>query len=414
MANTQPVRGTKDLFGEDFARHHAVIEAARKITSRYGFSQMSTPIFEFTEIFSRGMGETSDVVSKEMYTFKDKGGESLTLRPEGTAGVVRAYLSNGLKQHLPVKVFYAGPMFRYERPQKGRYRQFHQAGIELLGVAKPQADVEVLAAGMDFLEELGLKENVVLEINSLGDTESRNAYKEKLVSYLEGFKDKLSDDSLERLYKNPLRILDSKEECDKEIVENAPILTDSLNEESTAYFNEVKQGLDALKIPYKVNPKLVRGLDYYCHTAFEFVTTELGSQGTVLAGGRYDGLVEMMGGSPTPGVGWACGIERLSMMVKNVPAKTRPIAVVPVGGDVQIKAMEIAHNIRQAGFSVDQSYAGNMGKRMKKANKYDCCAAVIIGSNELEAGKVTIKDFDSGDQKEIEFDSLIEELGIYK
>lgn len=414
MANIQPVRGTHDLFGEDFVRHHTVIEKAREITSKYGFGEMVTPIFEFTEIFARGMGETSDVVSKEMYSFSDRGGESLTLRPEGTAGVVRAYISNGLKQHLPIKAFYAGPMFRYERPQKGRQRQFHQAGVELLGVANPQADIEILAVAQDYLESLGLKENIVLEINSLGDSQSREEYKEKLVSYLSKHKDKLSKDSIERLDKNPLRILDSKDEGDKEIVKDAPLLTDNLNQESKEYFEEVKKGLGELGIAYEVNPKLVRGLDYYCHTAFEFVTTELGAQGTVLAGGRYDGLVEMMGGSPTPGIGWACGVERLAMMIKNIPQKKRPIAVVPVGKDVNLQAMKIAYELRRAGFVVEQAYAGNMGKRMKKANKINAISAVIIGSNELEEGKVTIKDFDSGEQKEVEFSKLEEELSCYK
>lgn len=410
MAKIQNVRGTYDVYGETKRKMKKVVSTGSEVVEKYGFEEIETPIFEFTEVFSRNLGETSDVVTKEMYCFQDRGGESLTLRPEGTAGVVRSFVSEGMQQNLPVKLYYAGPMFRYERPQKGRQRQFTQFGCELLGVETPQADIEVISMAYEFVEKLGLEGNVVVEINSLGDQESRDAYRTKLVEYLRGHIDELSGDSKERLEKNPLRVLDSKEECDKEVVANAPLYCDSLNEASKNFFNEVLKGLDSLGIKYRINNRLVRGLDYYSHTVFELVTDKLGAQGTVLAGGRYDGLVEQMGGGAVAGIGWACGVERLSMLLEADVSLPRPVAVIPVGDDTNAKAVEIAYLLRKAGYRVEQSYSGNLKKRMMKANKANAYKAVIIGSDELAKNEVTIKDLDSGEQKNVAINHIVEEI----
>lgn len=410
MAKVQCVRGTYDLYGAAKRKMKKVIAVGSAVVEKYGFDEIETPIFEFTEVFARNLGDTSDIVTKEMYCFEDKGGESLTLRPEGTAGVVRAFVSEGMQQNLPVKFYYHGPMFRYERPQKGRQRQFTQFGVELLGVETPQADIEVISMAYEFLQNLGLNGQVTVEINSLGDAESRDAYREKLVAYLKAHLSELSEDSKNRLERNPLRILDSKEECDKAVIENAPRYADSLNETSKKFFADVLHGLDILGIKYRVNDRLVRGLDYYSHTVFELTTDKLGAQGTVLAGGRYNGLVAQMGGGDVAGIGWACGVERLSMLLDEDVAMPRPVAVIPVGDDTQEKAMEIAYKLRLAGFSVEQSYSGNMKKRLIKANKVNAYKAVIIGSDEAAAGTVTLKDLDEGSQKTVSMTDLIKEL----
>ena len=410
MSKMQNVRGTYDLYGEAKRKAKKVVSVGSQIVEKYGFEEIETPIFEFTEVFSRNLGDTSDIVTKEMYCFQDRGGESLTLRPEGTAGVVRSFISEGMQQNLPVKLYYTGPMFRYERPQKGRQRQFTQFGCELLGVETPQADIEVISMAYEFIENLGLTGNVTVEINSLGDTESRNAYRTKLVAYLKEHYDELSEDSKNRLDKNPLRVLDSKEECDKQVVANAPLYADSLNDASKTFFNVVLKGLDDLGIKYRVNNRLVRGLDYYSHTVFELVTDKLGAQGTVLAGGRYDGLVEQMGGGKVAGIGWACGVERLSMLLEQDTSLPRPIAVIPVGEDTQNEAIKIAYKLRRAGFRVEHSYSGNLKKRMMKANKVNAYLAVIIGSDELAAQKVTLKDLDKGEQKTVALADLLKEI----
>ena len=410
MVKLQNVRGTNDLYGDDKRKAKTVIATAEKTVERYGFEEIETPIFEFTEVFQRNLGDTSDIVTKEMYCFQDRGGESLTLRPEGTAGIVRAFVSNGMQQNLPVKMYYHGPMFRYERPQKGRQRQFTQFGVELLGVETPQADIELIAMAYEFLENLGLDGAVTVEINSLGDEESRNNYREKLVEYLKGFYDELSEDSRIRLEKNPLRILDSKDEDDKKIIEGAPKYEDSWNESSKEFFAKVLRGLDLLGIKYKVNNRLVRGLDYYSHTVFELTTDKLGAQGTVLAGGRYDNLVEQMGGGKICGIGWACGVERLAMLLEKAEEKARPIAVVPLGDDTFEEALKVAYRLRKAGFTVEHSYSGNIKKRMMKANKVNAFAAVIIGSDELQRGVYTLKNLDSGEQKEIKIADLEKEI----
>lgn len=410
MSKIQNVRGTYDLYGAAKRKMKKVVYEASAVVEKYGFEEIETPIFEFTEVFARNLGDTSDIVTKEMYCFSDKGGESLTLRPEGTAGVVRAFVSNGMQQNLPVKFYYVGPMFRYERPQKGRQRQFTQFGVELLGVEAPQADVEVISMAYEFLEKLGLSGQVTVEINSLGDSESRDAYRAKLVAYLKEHYDELSEDSKARLERNPLRVLDSKEECDKAVVENAPLYADSLNEASKEFFAKVLHGLDLLGIKYRVNNRLVRGLDYYSHTVFELTTDKLGAQGTVLAGGRYNGLVAQMGGGDVAGIGWACGVERLAMLLDKDVEISRPVAVIPLGEDAEDKALEISNQLRRAGFRVEQSYSGNMKKRMAKASKVNAFKAVIIGSDELAKGEATLKDLDSGEQKNVEFNHLIEEI----
>jgi histidyl-tRNA synthetase len=391
-------------------RHRAVSETARTVAARYGFEEMATPIFEFTEVFQKPIGETSDIVSKEMYSFADRGGEHVTLRPENTAGVVRAVLSNGLTQSAPLKFFYSGPMFRYERPQKGRFRQFHQIGVELIGVAQPQADIETIAAGARILDALGVLGRTELELNTLGDTETRRLYREQLVSYYAGFRDRLSEDSLRRLETNPLRILDSKDPGDIAINVEAPEFHRHLNAPSSAFFDAVKRGLDALGIAYRLNPRLVRGLDYYTHTAFEFVTRDLGAQGTVMGGGRYDGLVGLMGGPEMAGVGWAAGIERLAMLIDEPAVAERPVAIIPVGDSAEPVALRLAEELRRAGLSVDQSYSGNLGKRMKRANKIAARFAVLLGDDELARGVAGLRDLDSGAQEEVPLAGLRDRL----
>ncbi len=414
MTSLNPVRGTQDILPEEGRLYRRVEETAFEVAERYGFGEITTPIFEFTEVFSRTLGDTSDIVTKEMYTFEDKGGDQITLRPEGTAGVARAFISNGLQQNLPLKLFYRGPMFRYERPQKGRRRQFRQVGVEILGVATPQADIETISIAQTFLEELGLKDYIKLELNSLGDTDSRSAYCDELVKYLSDHQDKLSKDSLERLDRNPMRILDSKDEGDQAVVVNAPRLQDNLNEASQSFFEDLCEGLTKLGIVFEHNTNLVRGLDYYCHTAFEFKTSDLGAQGTVLAGGRYDGLVDQMGGPETPGIGWAAGVERLSLLLDDGAEAKRPIAVIPVGDKAESEAMVVTEMLRKKGYRVDLGYSGNLKKRMKRANRLNAVAAVLLGEDELTRNVGTLRNMDSGEQKEVSLETLEDHLALYK
>ena len=399
MPELQPARGTQDLLPETMRRHRRVSDTAREQARLYGFAEIATPVFEFTEVFARPIGEHTDIVAKEMYTFNDRGGEEITLRPENTAGVVRAVLSNGLTQSTPLKFFYSGPMFRYERPQKGRFRQFHQIGVELLGVAQPQADVEVIALGHRILQALGIGNRVTLDINTLGDPESRARYRGALVDYYTQHRAELSEDSQRRLDSNPLRILDSKDPGDIGINGSAPAFGLYLNEPSREFFARVKDGLGLLDIECRENPRLVRGLDYYTHTVFEFVTTDLGAQGTVLAGGRYDGLVEVMGGPAMPGVGWAAGIERLAMLIGEPPALARPIALVPLGEAAERAALKLGEALRDAGLVVELTYSGNLQRRMRRADRIGARAAVLIGDNELAQNAATLRDLDSGAQE---------------
>ncbi len=410
MRPLQPVRGTQDLLPEAARRHRQVSETARAAAELYGYVEMATPIFEFTEVFARPIGEHTDIVAKEMYTFTDRGGEEVTLRPENTAGVVRAVLSNGLVQSVPLKFFYSGPMFRYERPQKGRFRQFHQIGVELIGVAQPQADIEVIALGRRILDALGIGDLVVLELNTLGDSESRGAYRRALVSYFSARASELSEDSQRRLERNPLRIFDSKEEIDQRVARDAPAFADYQNAESRRFFDRVRAGLDRLSIVYRMNPRLVRGLDYYTHTAFEFVTAKLGAQGTVMGGGRYDGLVEMMGGPALSGIGWAAGIERLAMLIAEPPPPPRPIAVVPIGEAAEEAALTLAEVLRNNGCSVDLGYSGSVARRMRRANNVNARVAVLIGEEEIARNVVALRDLDSGEQTEVPMDLSLSEL----
>lgn len=401
MADLQPVKGTHDLLPDAMRLQRQIEETARQTAELYGYEHMATPIFEFTEVFRRTLGDTSDIVTKEMYTFETKGGDQVTLRPENTASVARAFISEGLAQHAPLKYFYSGPMFRHERPQKGRLRQFHQFGIELIGVAEPQGDVEIIACGAATLKALDLEGQITLELNTLGDPDSRAAYRAVLVEYFSDHADALSDDSRDRLGRNPLRILDSKDQRDRRLVADAPVFSDYLNEQSQAFFDAVCGGLKALGVPYRINTRMVRGLDYYCHTAFEFTTDALGAQGTVMAGGRYDGLIAQMGGTPTPGVGWAAGIERLAMLTRNKAARPRPVALVPIGAAAEARALGLAETLRAAGLRVEMGYGGNIKKRMKFANKIHARAAVLIGDDELARDTATVKNLDTGNQHEV-------------
>lgn len=397
----QSVRGTQDLLPDMCRAFRTIDDLAYQTSCLYGYEEIATPIFEFSDVFHRTLGETSDMVSKETYTFQDRGGDSLTLRPEGTAGIARAFISNGMAQNLPLKLYYNGPMFRYERPQKGRYRQFHQIGVECLGLDTPTADVECLALAFDILNKIGLMGRIQLEINSLGDPESRKTHRDLLVSYLKDFEKDLSPDSQTRLQKNPLRILDSKDAGDQKILLNAPLLKNCLNQFSQDFFGQVLEGLDTLKIPYKKSDRLVRGIDYYTHTVFEFITTDLGAQGAVLAGGRYDGLIEQMGGPKTSGVGWASGVERLALLLD--PARTqsqlRTVAVISADDRADKKCLELSHQLRLKNLRVEMPGSGNIGKKMKRANKVGAHFAVIIGETELQSGTVTLKDLGTGEQK---------------
>ena len=401
MSRLQPARGTADLLPVSMAKHRLVIDAARTASTRYGFQEMATPIFEFAEVFSRPLGESSDIVTKENYSFADRGGEILTLRPENTAGVVRAMISGGLTQSLPLKYFYAGPMFRYERPQKGRMRQFHQVGIEYLGPNDALADAEIIACGARFLASLGVLDDCELHLNSLGDSDSRAAYRAALIAYLEKFADQLSDDSKTRLAVNPLRILDSKDAGDCAILQDAPRLQDYLNDVSKAHFADLTAALDGVGVAWVFDPLLVRGLDYYCHTAFEFVTTSLGAQGTVLGGGRYDGLAEMLGGPKVAGVGWAAGVERLSMLVETASVNNPKVAILTADDGAHQAAFRLAEQLRDAGIDIDLPTSGAMGKKLKKAHKAGIRTVVIMGSDELAKNTVQLRNLNDGRQQEL-------------
>ena len=401
MDALQPVRGTADLMPEAKAGHNQVIGTASQIASHYGFHDMATPIFEFTEVFSRPLGESSDVVSKETYSFEDRGGTSLTLRPENTAAVMRAILSNSLTQTLPQKLFYAGPMFRYERPQKGRMRQFHQIGVEFIGSASPVADAEVIACGAQILEALGVLSKTRLHLNSLGDTQSRSDYREALVAYFTRYSADLSPDSQRRLTSNPLRILDSKDEGDRKLLAEAPRLGDYLNDISKSHFDQLTNLLDKAGISWHHDPLLVRGLDYYCHSAFEFITDALGAQGTVMGGGRYDGLAEMLGGPHLPAVGFAAGVERLALLLGQQSLPAPDLALIIADDDARDIGFSLAQACRHKGLNVDMPLSGNMGKKLKRASKMGARFAAIIGSDEMAAGAVTLRHLSDGTQNSL-------------
>ncbi|HEY0413970.1 MAG TPA: histidine--tRNA ligase [Allosphingosinicella sp.] len=404
----QRVRGTQDIWGEDADRFQAVVEAFERVRRLYGFRRVEMPVFEATEVFSRAIGETTDIVSKEMYTFPDRGGDSLTLRPEFTAGICRAYLSEGWQQLAPVKIATHGPAFRYERPQKGRYRQFHQLDAEIIGAAEPASDVELIAMGAQLLAELGIGARVELKLNTLGDPETRDAWRAALVAYFRRHTADLSHESRARLEKNPLRILDSKEHQDWPIVDAAPVVDDFLTAEASAYFARVTAGLDAAGIAWTRDPRLVRGLDYYRHTAFEFVTDDLGAQSAVIAGGRYDGLIESMGGPFTPAVGWAAGIERLAMLIAPPPPPRMDAALIPLGAAAEEAAIAIAANLRRAGIACEMAYKGNMKRRMQKADASGARYAIILGDDELAKGEAAVKDLRTGEQRNVKLGEVAE------
>ncbi|MXO62861.1 histidine--tRNA ligase [Qipengyuania oceanensis] len=386
----QAIRGTQDIFGADADAFAFVVETFERVRKLYRFRRVEMPVFEKTEVFSRAIGETTDVVSKEMYSFEDRGGDSLTLRPEFTAGIARAYLSNGWQQHAPLKVATHGPLFRYERPQKGRYRQFHQIDAEIIGAPEPQADVELLAMAEQVIRELGI-EGVTLHLNTLGDGDSREAWRAALVEHFRAVKDELSEDSQERLEKNPLRILDSKDRRDQRFVADAPKIDAYLSDEARGFFDAVTSGLDAAGVKWTRAESLVRGLDYYRHTAFEFIPDEgsdaagkLGSKSTILGGGRYDGLMESLGGAPTPAVGWAAGIERLAMLVGDRGEQVADVIVVVEDDAMTAEAIAALGKLRAAGFSGELMASGSPRKRFDKAQKMGAGSIVsFAGADEV-------------------------------
>lgn len=418
MANQiTSIRGMNDIYGDNAVAFDYLIGTAETTLQRYGYNSIRLPIVEKTELFARSIGEVTDIVEKEMYTFSDRNDESLTLRPEGTAGCVRAVVQNGLSHNQIQKLYYTGAMFRYERPQKGRYRQFHQFGVEVFGLATPDIDAELIVLTARLWEQLGL-DNLELQINSLGSQEARVAYREKLVEYLSQYKDKLDEDSLRRLDSNPLRILDTKNPEMKEIVDGAPKLIDHLDSESQEHFDIVKSHLEDIGISFVVNPNLVRGLDYYNRTVFEWVTTELGAQGTVCAGGRYDGLVEQIGGKSTPAVGFAMGIERLVALLTDqnkIPTNAKAdLYIVTVGANASRPGLVISEMLRDAFPNVNVQMncgGGSFKSQFKKADKSGAKYAIVMGEQEIEEKVVAVKPLRvEGEQQTIEWKGLINYL----
>lgn len=401
----QAIRGTQDIFGADAEAFAFVVETFERVRRLYRFRRVEMPVFEKTEVFARSLGETTDVVSKEMYSFDDRGGESLTLRPEFTAGIARAFLTNGWQQYAPLKVATHGPLFRYERPQKGRYRQFHQIDAEVIGAGEPQADVELLAMADQLLKELGIAD-VTLHLNTLGDAESREAWRAALIDYFRAVKGDLSEESQERLEKNPLRILDSKDPRDKPFLADAPKIDAYLSEEASAFFAAVTSGLDAAGVKWVRAESLVRGLDYYRHTAFEFIPDEgsasaaaLGSQSTVLGGGRYDGLMESLGGAPTPAVGWAAGIERLAMLVGAREWNEPAVAILPESDELETRAASIASLLRSNGIPCWTAYRQNPKKRGIKARTDGAYASLFVRKADDPNGEFKITSVSEGPEE---------------
>jgi len=391
------VRGTQDIFRDDERRFAHVQSTFDRVRRLYCFERVEVPVFEDTQVFARSIGETTDVVSKEMYTFPDRGNDSLTLRPEFTAGIARAYITGGWQQYAPLKLVTSGAVFRYERPQKGRYRQFHQIDAEILGAPEPAADVELLCLADQLLHELGIADGVTLQLNTLGDAETRDAWRAALVAHFEAHRAELSEDSLARLDKNPLRILDSKDPRDRPIADSAPDIDGYLTPQARAFFDAVTAGLDAAGVAWTRNARLVRGLDYYRHTAFEFVTDRLGAQGTVLAGGRYDGLVESLGGPATAGVGWAAGIERLAMLLEEGAEVGPELTLVPQDAYTTKLAVELIAVIRRAGIQAELAFTGNEKKRFDRAKRSGSSRILNVAGTAAGdiVGSVTVKDLDA-------------------
>lgn len=406
------LKGMKDRYFEDAKKYDFIVKTAKDIFEKYGYERIITPILEETELFRRGVGDETDVVSKEMYDFKDKGNRDVTMRPEGTAGVVRAYLEAGLHKADPiVKWYYNGPMYRYEAPQKGRFREFHQMGTEMFGVRNPLLDAEIIKMGCEFLERLGIKD-LVVEINSLGNIESRKKYIEDLKQFMFERLDKLSEDSKKRYEKNPLRALDSKDKGDQEQFINAPKLYDYLDEESKDYFEKTKKILEQLGVNYVVNDKLVRGLDYYSDTVFEIKSDKLGSQATVLGGGRYDRLLEILGNAKVPAIGFAAGMERIAMLMDEslIENKEEKIFVIHFN-DTQDYFVKIISKLRENGIKINFDYnPKSFGAQMKKANKINAEYVLILGEEEQNKNVITMKKFSTGEQKEYTFEEILEIL----
>jgi histidyl-tRNA synthetase len=384
------VRGTQDIFGDFERRFSHVLDTFDRVRRLYCFQRVEVPMFEDTQVFARSIGETTDVVSKEMYTFADKGGDSITLRPEFTAGIARAFLTEGWQQYAPMKLATSGAVFRYERPQKGRYRQFHQIDAEVIGAPEPAADVELLALADQLLKELGITEGVTLKLNTLGDAATRDAWRDALVAHFAAHRGDLSEDSQARLDRNPLRILDSKDPRDRPIADAAPGIDASMSAEAGAFFAAVTKGLDAAGVAWERDARLVRGLDYYRHTAFEFVTDRLGAQGTVLGGGRYDGLIETLGGPPTAGVGWAAGVERLAMLVGEV-AEPAYIAVVPDRPEFDAAAQQALAKLRAKGLPASMTFRGNAKRRVEVAIKSGARAILYVRAPSTPTGEFYVR-----------------------
>ncbi|MDR2879817.1 MAG: histidine--tRNA ligase [Fusobacteriales bacterium] len=406
------LKGMKDRYFEDIRKYDYIIDSAKNVFSKYGFEKIITPIVEETELFERGVGEETDVVSKEMYTFPDKAGRSLTMRPEGTAGVVRAYLQAGLYKSEPVvKWFYYGPMYRYEAPQKGRYREFHQVGAEAFGIRDPFADAEIIKMGCEFLETAGIK-NLTVEINSLGNSISRQRYTARLKKFIEDRLDKLCDNCKTRYKKNPLRVLDCKSEVCQEQYKNAPVLKDDLDEESRVYYEELKKYLELLEVNYVENYRLVRGLDYYSDTVFEIKSENLGAQSTVLAGGRYDKLLEILGDVQMPGIGFAAGTERIALLMDEslMKEEEKPVYVVYFP-ETKEYALNIIKILRENGIKANFDYGMKSFKsQMKKAGKLSSKYVIIIGEDEKNENKAVLKNFHTGEQEKLEIEKVIERV----
>ncbi|MEA3012150.1 MAG: histidyl-tRNA synthetase [Sphingomonadales bacterium] len=383
----QRIRGTQDIWGEEADRFNAVVAAFDRVRRLYAFQRVETPVFEATEVFARSIGETTDIVSKEMYTFPDRGGDLLTLRPEFTAGICRAYLSEGWQQHAPIKLATHGPVFRYERPQKGRFRQFHQLDAEIIGTDSPAADVELLVLADQLLRELGISDGVTLQLNTLGDAATRDAWRAALVDHFEGHRADLSEDSLKRLENNPLRILDSKDPRDRPIADSAPDIDAFLTAEAADFFAAVTAGLDAAGVAWTRNARLVRGLDYYRHTAFEFVTDRLGAQGAVIAGGRYDGLIESLGGPHTPAVGWAAGIERLAMMIEAPERERSDFVVVVEDDEIEELGIWVTTALRREGIACQLISGGSSRKRFDRAMRLNPKSIMSFNTVLLDDGQ---------------------------
>ena len=402
------VRGTHDLFGDEIKKYNKIYSIVSKNAELSNFEELQTPIFEFTELFSKPLGEQSDVVLKEMYTFKDRNDDLLTLRPEYTTPMIRAAITNNLMIDLPVKVFGIGPMFRRERPQKGRYRQFNQINFEIFGSNDYLADLELIVLGNDILKNLLPKTKFILNINSLGYRENLIKYKVNLSKYFDGKQKELSEDSKNKIYSNPLRILDSKIENDVKISNNAPLINEFISKEAKKHFDDIKKGLDNYKINYQENHKLVRGLDYYCSTVFEFKTNELGSQDTLLGGGRYDGLIGSLGGPDIPGIGWAAGIERISMLMVRENIKNKEIHLAINDPKYKSHLLQIIKFLKENKISFYWNYKYNLKKSLSKANSNKAKFAIIIGENEFNNNFFTIKRLSTGEQFELNINKIIE------